>query len=156
LLIYLEVQLMRVLLGGLISVLLLWQSTALLAHEDVENPETRFRHESMKAARSHLKAIGLMQDNLLEFKGQLRVQASALQLFFVALPDLFPKEGDYAESDASPEIWKKWEEFNAYARDGAKAAEEMSFFRDPLSEEAMGAFDRVRRACKGCHDKFRE
>lgn len=140
----------------LVSVLWLSQWQIVLAHEDVENPEIQLRHESMKAARSHLKVITLMQDNLLEFKGQLRVQAAALQLFFVSLPDLFPKEGDYAESDASPEIWNKWEEFLAYSRNGAKAAEELSFYRDPLSEEAMEAVERVKRACKGCHDKFRE
>ncbi len=153
-----ERMLMRRIIRGamLVSVLLLSQWQIALAHEDIENPETQLRHESMKAARSHLKAITLMQDNLLEFKGQLRVQASALQLFFVSLPDLFPKQGDYTESDASPEIWNKWEEFQSYTRDGAKAAEELSFYRDPLSEEAMEAVERVKRACKGCHEKFRE
>ncbi len=140
----------------LLSALLMFLPSTLSAHEEVNNPETQLRHESMKAARSHLKAIDLMQQNLLEFKGQLRVQASALQLFFVSLPDLFPKGGDYAESEASREIWTRWEEFASYARDGAKAAEELSFYRDPLSEEAMEAVERLKRACKGCHDKFRE
>jgi cytochrome c556 len=126
------------------------------ADEDISNPETRFRHEAMKAARSHLKAIKEMQENILDYEGQLRVHAHSLQLFFSSIPDLFPREGDYSESDASPEIWKEWEQFNNFARQGDQAAGELAIYREAYSPEASAVFDRIKKACKGCHDKFRE
>lgn len=126
------------------------------ANEDISNPETRFRHEAMKAARSHLKAIREMQENILDYEGQLRVHAHSLQLFFSSIPDLFPREGDYSESDASPEIWKEWEEFNNFARQGDQAAGELAIYREAYAPGAAAVFDRIKKACKGCHDKFRE
>jgi cytochrome c556 len=126
------------------------------ADEDISDPDTRFRQESMKAARSHFKAIKHMQEGMLDYEGQLRVHAHSLQLFFSSIPDLFPKEGDYSESEASPEIWKQWEEFNNFARQGDQAAGELAVYRDAYSPEASEVFDRIKKACKGCHDQFRE
>jgi cytochrome c556 len=128
----------------------------LCADDDISNPETRFRHEAMKAARSHMKAIKEMQENILDYQGQLRVHAHSLQLFFSSLPDLFPREGDYSESDASPEIWKEWQEFSNFARQGDQAAGELAIYREAYTPEASAVFDRIKKACKGCHDKFRE
>jgi cytochrome c556 len=136
--------------------LLALSAVPLNADEDISNPETRFRQESMKAARSHLKAIKEMQENILDFQGQLRVHAHSLQLFFSSIPDLFPQEGDYSESDAGSEIWKEWEEFNNFARQGDQAAGELAVYGDAYSPEASEVFDRIKKACKGCHDKFRE
>jgi cytochrome c556 len=129
---------------------------SLVADGDISNPETRFRHEAMKAARSHLQAIREMQENVLDFEGQLRVHAHSLQLFFSSIPDLFPREGDYSESDAGPEIWEEWTEFMEFARQGDRAAEELAIYREAYTPEASAVFNRVKKACKGCHDKFRE
>jgi cytochrome c556 len=138
-----------------ISLLALF-AVPLSADEEISDPETRFRHEAMKAARSHFKAIREMQEGMLDYQGQLRVHAHSLQLFFSTIPDLFPQEGDYSESDASPEIWKQWEEFNKFARQGDQAAGELAVYREAYSPEASEVFDRIKKACKGCHDKFRD
>jgi cytochrome c556 len=127
-----------------------------ISHSDLKNPQTRYRHQVMKAATSHANSLKELVNYKLPFNGQHKIHAEALRIFFNNLPALFPQNGDYAESDADPKIWQEWDRFNAISREGADAAAILARTTSPESPEALDAYRSLRHSCKSCHDSFRQ
>lgn len=128
--------------------------TDLLAHSDIKNPETRYRHHVMKAAAAHQAAIKELHQHNLPFHSQRAEHSRALVSFFKSLPDLFPRNGNYAESDASPKIWQEWKRFIDYAEKGEMAAEKLTKAVNPT--QAQQHREQIRNSCKGCHKLYRD
>jgi len=88
----------------------------------------------------------------------IAVNAEVIAITALQIPSLFP-EGSLADkSRAKPEIWQRWSEFEASAknlaiwserlRDAARAKD------DRVVTDIMKDFGRV--ACGSCHDAFRK
>jgi len=88
----------------------------------------------------------------------IAVNAEALALHSMRIPSLFP-EGTLnpAKSAAKPEIWQKWSEFEAAARNlGAKAAELRDAAKSKNADATLAQVkDFGRLACGACHTPFR-
>lgn len=86
------------------------------------------------------------------------VNAEVIAITAMQIPSLFPEGSLTAKSRAKPEIWQRWSEFEAGAknltiwserlRDAARVSDER------IVADAMKDFDRV--ACGSCHDAFRK
>lgn len=129
-----------------------------LAHADESNdPATKYRQHSMKAASSHMKAIGDLLRHEIPFRHQLAMHTRAMAEFAEGIPDLFPKDADYFESEASDTIWENWDDFRKRAGETAAAARAVEkAFTDKHMSGASDSYSRLRRSCKGCHDDYRE
>ncbi len=72
----------------------------------------------------------------------------------------FPKGSDKGKTHALPAIWEKPEEFKQAGQKLGKALQEFISVSEMADEEDIkemqGAFKKVGKACKGCHEKFRE
>lgn len=86
------------------------------------------------------------------------VNAEALALYSQHIPALFPAGSGTEKSKAKPEVWQKWPEFEAAAknlevqaeklRDAARAKNEQ------LTQDLVKDFGR--QACGTCHTPFRQ
>jgi cytochrome c556 len=86
-----------------------------------------------------------------------KVNAQAIALHAMRVPELFPQGSTSATSRAKDEIWQKWDEFT-------KAADTMKTEADQLAvmitggkgDEVANQAKKVFGACKSCHDSFRK
>lgn len=86
-----------------------------------------------------------------------KVNAQAIALHAMRVPELFPQGSTSTTSRAKDEIWKKWDEF-------VKAADTMKTEADQLAvtiaggkaNEVVGQAKKMFGACKSCHDSFRK
>lgn len=72
------------------------------------------------------------------------------------LTSLFPEGSLEQPSEASEEIWDDWEDFIRYADDLDKAARQLAENAGSGKDASEDAFRDVVKACRGCHDEFRE
>jgi cytochrome c556 len=88
----------------------------------------------------------------------IAVNAEVIAITAMQIPSLFPESSLSDKSRAKPEIWQRWSEFEASAknlaiwserlRDAARARDER------VVTDIMKDFGRV--ACAACHDAFRK
>ncbi|MEW8411809.1 MAG: cytochrome c [Candidatus Thiodiazotropha sp.] len=77
--------------------------------------------------------------------------ASALKL----MPG-FPEDSESEESDALPEIWMEFDDFEAKHRALGEAASNLSRIAAEGEKGAMGeALKKAGKACKACHKKYK-
>jgi len=116
----------------------------------------KYREAVMKAIGGHM---GSMVNSL---KGQvftenLGVHATAMSSLADIAPHIFPADSVVAESEALPGIWEKPDEFKSRMDDFVKAAKAMEKAVATGEMAAMGGgLKNLGKACKGCHDDFRE
>jgi cytochrome c556 len=87
----------------------------------------------------------------------IAVNAETLALNAMHIPALFPQGSLSEKSNAKPEIWQKWAEFEAAARNMQAWAEKL---RDTAKTKNAAATEAVvkdfgRQACGACHTPFR-
>ena len=139
-----------------VATLLLWEPVG-LAHQDIHDAATRYRHEAMKAADAHRKALGDALEAGGPFRSQTPNHAKALRTLVDAIPRLFPKDGDHSESDASPKIWKDWNDFVSKADEAGRIAADLETATTAENwDAAKGHLQKLGKACKGCHDPYRD
>lgn len=86
-----------------------------------------------------------------------KVNAQAIALHAMRVPDLFPQGSTSATSRAKDEIWQNWDEF-------VKGSEALKTESDQLAvtiaggkaDEVGAQLKKVFGSCKGCHDNFRK
>ncbi|MFZ1106908.1 MAG: cytochrome c [Rhodomicrobium sp.] len=70
---------------------------------------------------------------------------------------LFPKGSETGgETAAKPEIWESKDEFDNLAKDAEAATEKAAAAAPGGLDSFKAAFGPVGKACKACHEKFRE
>ena len=87
----------------------------------------------------------------------IQAEAEGMKKIGESLPDLFPDGSGTGKTNAKPEIWERWAEFNSKAKNLADAAETLgqraAAMDSPGVSEQYRALDRV---CTDCHDAFRK
>jgi cytochrome c556 len=83
--------------------------------------------------------------------------AETMALTALFIPSLFPEGSLTDKSKAKPEIWQKWAEFEAAAKNMEAQAEKL---RDAARSKDLAATEAVakdfgRQACGSCHQPFR-
>ena len=88
----------------------------------------------------------------------IAVNAENLALSSQAIPSLFPAGSGTDKSKAKPDIWQKWPEFEAAAKNFGVQAEKLRDAarakNEQLTQELVKDFGR--QACGTCHTPFRQ
>ncbi len=83
-------------------------------------------------------------------------QSATLSSLSKRIPGLFPSGSTQKPSEATPAIWRDWQEFERLTREltaqSDVLAEQASTFN---AEDARRQFARIARTCAACHKKFR-
>jgi cytochrome c556 len=86
------------------------------------------------------------------------VNAEVLALYSQEIPTLFPTGSGTEKSKAKPEIWQKWPEFEAAAKNLGMQAEKLRDAarakNEQLTQDLVKDFGR--QACGTCHTPFRQ
>lgn len=86
------------------------------------------------------------------------VNAEVLALYAQRIPSLFPAGSGTEKSKAKPEIWQKWSEFEAAAKnleaEAGKLRDAARAKNEPLTQQLVKDFGRV--GCGTCHTPFRQ
>jgi len=87
----------------------------------------------------------------------IAVDAEALALSAERIPALFPEGSMTDKSKAKPEVWQKWPEFEAAAKNLEAQSMKLKAAADTKNADATGAIikDFGRNACGTCHTPFR-
>jgi cytochrome c556 len=85
------------------------------------------------------------------------VNAENLALYSQEIPSLFPEGSGTEKSKAKPEVWQKWPEFQAAAKNLGTQAEKLRDAARAKNEQATQDIvkDFGRNACGTCHTPFR-
>jgi cytochrome c556 len=88
----------------------------------------------------------------------IAVNAETLALTAQQIPVLFPEGSLTEKSKAKPEVWQKWSEFEAAAKNletqAAKLRDASRAKNEQLTQEIVKDFGR--QACGTCHTPFRQ
>ena len=116
------------------------------------------RMQSMKDIGKHMKTIGEMIKGKTNYDAEI-VHESALIISRHAaqIAPLFPANSTIAPSEASPEIWKDWNDFVTIADMLKLEALELSQIAKGVSnsEDIKDLFGKAAKTCTGCHKKYR-
>lgn len=88
----------------------------------------------------------------------IAVNAETLAINATHIPALFPEGSMTEKSNAKPEVWQKWPEFQAAAKNLGTMAEKLrdaARAKDSAAVEAM-VKDFGPKACGACHTPFRK
>lgn len=138
-------------------------SIAALAHEGAKGV-IKERMDGMEAIGKQVKIMVPM------LKGEALYDPTKVEMAAIkisshagsAFTELFPRGSADAPSEASSEIWEKWEAFSRLSDELAMNADMLktiaakdvaSGSNDP--DEFNDAFRNVLRTCKSCHQQFR-
>ena len=130
-------------------------SSVALAHQNVRNPSVKARMEAMEVMAAATKSLGLMVKEEAPFDSQ-QANLALLQIGKAAAetPDLFANPETDPVSEALPEIWEDFDDFaerslalETLAQNAADVA---------TLDDARMALGSVGRACKSCHEVYRQ
>jgi len=117
--------------------------------------DAKYRRTVMSALGSQFSAFVMVYTNKVDRPGELQMHADALAATSAAVASLFP-EGS-AGGDALPLIWR---EPNKVAQSSAMLNEQLvalaAAVRSDDKAEIAGAFKAAGKACKGCHERYKE
>lgn len=134
---------------------LLLSTELALAHK-ARNAETSYRRHAMKAAAGHERALHALysRDHQAPFARHGAYHISSLLNYYGIMAELFPKQGNYKDSDARKEIWLEHGRFVSLIEEGKKA---LIMLRDTTEiDQRQTALELLRQNCKACHDHFRD
>ena len=117
-----------------------------------------FRESAMTIYKWYLGPMGAMVKGKVPFD-QAAFRQHAEGLATAAQLDLLPgfPEGSDKDTEARPEIWERWSDFQARYRELQEQSGKLAQIAATGDEAAMKAqFGETANTCKGCHDDFRE
>jgi len=131
-----------------------------IAHEQTSaEAAIDYRTSVMTVFRWNIKPMGDMMKGDIPFDGPAFAR-HAKDLAAAASVDLmsgFPEESEEGDTDAKPEVWMEWEDFQKKFKDLQEQSAK-------LAEVAAGGgrgvitdqFNATAETCKACHKKFKE
>jgi cytochrome c556 len=122
-----------------------------------EEGEIKYRKSVMTAIRGHMGAIaGIIKGKTVN-KGDLKTHATAMAVLSKMAGNVFPEGSDFGETGSKAEVWEKPAEFKKAMVAFQSAADGLAKVAASGDMKAVGgAFGKLGKSCKGCHDTFRE
>jgi cytochrome c556 len=115
-----------------------------------------YRRAVMRASSGHVAALAAIVVDGAPYPERTRVHTQALLGILDQLPALFPHGSSHADSEARPEIWQRFPDFEGRAAANYQRVEE---FRAAVhggdAGEMARAFVAVGTSCRACHADFR-
>jgi cytochrome c556 len=134
-----------------------WLPSVALA-QDQKAAQVEERQEAMKTNRDGARTIGAYVKGEGGTVEDVRAAAEKVHGVSVGVLELFP-EGTgvgVGDSDAKPEIWQNWAEFQQAAATYQEAANGMVQAAGTGDKaQIAAAFGALGKSCGGCHDHFR-
>ncbi len=130
--------------------------TMAAAHQGVTNTTVMARMDAMSEVGARTRVLGQMTKGELPFDAELARDAAAqIAALAAKAPGLFAAPEDDPKSEARPEIWENFEDFEARSADLEAAARAAAgSVEDPATlRSALGA---IGATCKACHERYRE
>lgn len=138
------------------SLLLLVCTIPQAADTDVKGT-IQYRQNYMNAISGHTGAIRRLKDGRFSAEGHLEMHTEALARLARDITLLFPAGTGDGKTDAKPEIWENWPDFEARAAESRQAAQALLEAVQSGDAEAIDArFGELGQTCKGCHKPFRK
>ena len=117
----------------------------------------QYRQNYMNAISGHTGAIRRLKDGRFTAEGHLQMHTEALARLARDIALLFPEGTGAGKTDAKPEIWEDWSDFEARAAESRQAAQALL---DAVQSGDAGAIDtrfgELTQTCKACHRPFRK
>ncbi|MCY4363403.1 MAG: cytochrome c [Gammaproteobacteria bacterium] len=117
----------------------------------------QYRQNYMNAISGHTGAIRRLKDGRFTAEGHLQMHTEALARLARDIALLFPEGTGTGKTDAKPEIWEDWSDFEARAAESRQAAQALL---DAVQSGDAGAIDtrfgELTQTCKACHRPFRK
>ena len=117
----------------------------------------QYRQNYMNAISGHTGAIRRLKDGRFNAAGHLQMHTDALAKLTRDIALLFPEGTSAGKTDAKPEIWENWSDFEARANESQQAAQALL---DAVQSGDAGAIDtrfgELTQTCKACHRPFRK
>jgi len=119
--------------------------------------EIKYRQSVMKSIGGHMGAIvGILKGQTIN-KEHLAVHTQGIAELSKIVGHIFPKGSDFGETEALPAIWEKPDDFSKAVKmlqDAAGEMNEAGMSGDlGMVGQALGGLG---KACKNCHENFRE
>jgi cytochrome c556 len=131
--------------------------SAPVAAEPSAKDAYEYRESIMTALKGHVGAMSRQVRGLAGDPYYVANHAKAIANLGTELHTIFPEGSNVEGSAALPAIWEKPEKFAEALANAEEAMATLGKAADDGDVEAIGkAFTNVGKACKGCHDTFRE
>jgi cytochrome c556 len=123
-----------------------------------DDGEIKYRQSVMKSIGGHMGAMAGIIKGETGNTGHLQLHAYDIAALSMIVPDLFPKGSDFgAETKVLPAVWNKPQDFAAAVKEMQDAATGMAAAAKTNDmAQAGAAFGKLGKACKNCHENFRE
>jgi cytochrome c556 len=120
-------------------------------------PVIKYRQSTMKAIGGHMQSIAAIVKGEVPYTDQLVVHARALADTAAFVRPVFEEKATSKDSTAKAEIWQRWDDFATKADAMKAAADKLAATAAAGNQGATrGAVGELGKACKSCHDSFRE
>ena len=131
--------------------------SAPIAAEPSAEDAYAYRESIMTALKGHAGAISRQARGLAGDSDYVANHAKAIANLGTELHTIFPEGSNIEDSEALAAIWDEPEKFAEALANAENAMAALGEVADGGDMEAIGnAFKNVGKACKGCHDSFRE
>ncbi|MGI9431791.1 MAG: c-type cytochrome [Myxococcota bacterium] len=122
-----------------------------------DDPIVGYRQMVMSAIGANMGAIGDIMKNRLSLPGAVANHAEQMADAAALIGPAFKKEVHAGATDAKPEIWANWAEFEAAVAKFEEAARGLAAASAAGDPKAIGpAMKTLGQSCGGCHDDFRK
>lgn len=117
----------------------------------------QYRQNYMNAISGHTGAIRRLKDGRFSAEGHLQMHSEALSKLTRDIALLFPEGTGAGKTDAKPEIWENWPDFEARAAESQRAAQALlDAVQSGNMAEIDTRFGELTQTCKACHKPFRK
>jgi cytochrome c556 len=149
--------LMRSALAAILIVCFGLATAAAAEHHEEGVPDVEYRQMVMANIGSNMGGIGAILKNRLALPGHVAVHAGQMAESAQLIGAAFKKNAPSDATDAKPEIWKDWADFESKIADFEKAALNLKTAASGKDPAAVGpAVKALGKSCGGCHKAFRK
>lgn len=121
------------------------------------DPNITYRQKVMQSVGANIGAISDILKFSLPHQGNIESHAQQIANAASMIPSAFEANVTEGPTDAKPEIWDNWAEFEQYASDLQGAAESLAQTAAGGDAAAIGeAVKQMGGTCKQCHDDYRK
>ena len=120
-----------------------------------EKDLVKYRRNQMEVIGGHMNSAAAILKSEVPYKADLAYHADGIAAAAPNVLPAFETKAMSSKSDALPEIWDKWAEFEKAAKTFETASADFSKAAAGGEMAAVGAaLGELGKSCKGCHDDF--